>query len=349
MKKHIFIIMIILCLAVMAACTSDDNGKDILNPYFTGEVIEKYEKSCLLKVTDIGNGNFAIGDEVVVTTDISSCPDFEVGDYLTISFDGKVAESYPPQILKVYIISKSEKPQSNEASADDELTDVGGNTGIESTFTKQQYSSDNVNIRYWLYTPENPTNNMPLIVYLHGGSGKGDNLELITSVDGFPQYLLDGKLTPNAYVIIPQVSSEYKGWGDNKADVMKLISFVSEEYDINEDKISLTGHSMGGSGAWMLALAYPNTFSAVAPLSGSVKLTDANINKLKNIPVWAIVGAEDTIVDPQSSIDFIAELAAVNEKAKLTELEGADHFAVPNLSYLSNEFNLIEWLLSQTK
>ena len=40
MKKHIFIIMIILCLAVMAACTSDDNGKDILNPYFIGEVIE---------------------------------------------------------------------------------------------------------------------------------------------------------------------------------------------------------------------------------------------------------------------------------------------------------------------
>lgn len=348
MKKHIFIIMIILCLAVMAACTSDDNGKDILNPYFTGEVIEKYEKSCLLKVTDIGNGNFVIGDEVVVTTDISSCPDFEVGDYLTISFDGKVAESYPPQILKVYIISKAEKPKSNEASPEDESTN-GSNSDIESTFTKQRCSLDNANIQYWLYTPENPTDNMPLIVYLHGGSGKGDDLELITAVDGFPQYLRDGKLSPSAYVIIPQVSSAYKGWGENKADVMKLIAFVTEEYKIDEKCISLTGHSMGGSGAWMLALAYPNTFSAVAPLSGSVKLTDANINKLKNMSVWAIVGSDDTIVDPQSSVDFIAELAKVNENAKLTELSDADHFEVPSLSYLSNEFDLIEWLLAQTK
>lgn len=216
---------------------------------------------------------------------------------------------------------------------------------IVSAFTKQQHET----IKYWLYTPENPKENMPLIVYLHGGSGKGDDLELITAADGFPQYLRDGKLSPSAYVIIPQLSSDYKGWVDVKADLMKLISFVKSEYKIDEKKISLTGHSMGGSGAWMLALAYPNTFSAVAPLSGSVKLTDANINKLKNMPVWAIVGLEDTIVDPQSSIDFIAELTKVNKAAKLTELDGADHFEVPNLSYLSNEFDLIEWLLAQTK
>ena len=118
---------------------------------------------------------------------------------------------------------------------------------------------------------------------------------------------------------------------------------------INEKQISLTGHSMGGTGAWMLALAYPNTFSAVAPLSGSVTLSDININKLKNMPVWAVVGTQDTIVEPQSSIDFINKLAEVNDKAKLTELNGADHFAVPSMTYLSKEFNVVEWLISNTK
>ena len=219
----------------------------------------------------------------------------------------------------------------------------------QSKFEKKQYTDNGATINYWLYTPENATENMPLIVYLHGGSGKGDDLELITSVDGFPQYLRDGKIAPNAYVLIPQVSSSFRGWGEIKTEIMKLITFVTNECKTDENRISLTGHSMGGTGVWMFALAYPNAFSAVAPLSGSVTLTDANVQKLKNVPVWAMVGTDDTIVDPQSSINFIAELSKVNDKAKLTELDGADHFEVPNTSYLSSEFDLIGWLVQQSK
>ena len=221
----------------------------------------------------------------------------------------------------------------------------GRKAGLE----KQQYSEGETLLNYWLYTPENAVSNMPLIVYLHGGSGKGDNLELITSVDGFPQYLQDGRLTPEAYVIIPQVSSSYKGWGDVKADVIQLISAVAAEYNIDPNRISLTGHSMGGTGAWMLALAYPNTFSALAPLSGSVTLSDTNLHKLEDMPIWAVVGTADTIVNPESSMNFIAELEKSNPNAKITALAGVDHFTVPGATYLSSEFDLISWLISQVK
>ena len=190
---------------------------------------------------------------------------------------------------------------------------------------------------------------MPLIVYLHGGSGKGDDLELITAVDGFPQYLRDGRISPDAYVIIPQVPSSYRGWGEMKGCVMELISAVAEEYKIDENRISLTGHSMGGTGVWMLALAYPDVFSAVAPLSGSVTLSDANLKKLSSLPILAVVGSEDTVVDPQSSKDFIAKLSLVNTNASIIELDGADHFEVPSLSFLSSNFDLIGWLISQSK
>ena len=91
---------------MLVACNSNDEGSDILNPYFTGKVIEIYEKGCLLEVNDIGNGNFAVGDKVQVNTDILSCPEYTVGDFLRISFDGKVAQSYPPQITKVFMVSK---------------------------------------------------------------------------------------------------------------------------------------------------------------------------------------------------------------------------------------------------
>ena len=109
MKKLLATTFIIMCLLTLIACNSNEEGQDILNPYFTGKVIEIQENRCLVEVTDTGNGNFTIDDKVVVNTDIKDCPQFDIGDYLTISFDGKVALSYPPQVLRVFKISKVSK------------------------------------------------------------------------------------------------------------------------------------------------------------------------------------------------------------------------------------------------
>ena len=219
----------------------------------------------------------------------------------------------------------------------------------EARFEKKRYARDGTTLNYWLYTPANATENMPLVLYLHGGSGKGSDLEAITAVDGFPQYLRDARVALNAYVLIPQMPAACKGWAEMKSGVMKLLSFVRNEYGIDAERISLTGHSMGGTGAWALALAYPNTFYAVAPLSGSVSLTAMNLEKLRGMAVWAIVGAEDTVVDPQASIDFITALCATNANAKLSVLSGADHFAVPGRVFLADEIDLIAWLVTSAK
>ena len=95
----------------MLACNSGDNAAsddewDMTKPYFIGKVIEVYEKSCLVEVTDTGNGHFWIGEQVKVHTNIPSCPEYAVGDFLRISFDGKVASSIPPQVTNVFLVSK---------------------------------------------------------------------------------------------------------------------------------------------------------------------------------------------------------------------------------------------------
>ena len=115
MKKCLALLLTLVCLFSLVACQNGSNegnkgneGNDILNPYFTGKVVEVYEGGCLLEVTDKGNWNFSIGDKVEVHTDIENCPEYSTDDYLTISFDGIVAESYPPQIMGVTIVSKAE-------------------------------------------------------------------------------------------------------------------------------------------------------------------------------------------------------------------------------------------------
>ncbi len=201
-------------------------------------------------------------------------------------------------------------------------------------------------LRYWLYTPSNPTEQMPLIVYLHGGSGKGDNLNLITDADGFPQYLQTGRLgNVRAYVIIPQLPSSQKGWANAAETVYNLIQYTLETYRLDSGNISLTGHSMGGTGTWNLACTYPKLFARIAPLSGSIRKTSAAIEQLKNIPIRAFVGSADTTVPPESSKEMIAALRAEGGDAEITVFDGADHFSVPGLTYLDQNIGLIDWLI----
>lgn len=204
-------------------------------------------------------------------------------------------------------------------------------------------------MNYWLFTPQNATSNMPLIIYLHGGSGKGDDINILTE-NGFCKWVSEGKFDDvPAYIIFPQVSSSYRGWANVKNNLKLLIDAVVKKYSINTNKISLTGHSMGGTGTFSIASFYPRLFSAIAPMSGSIETTDTTVNTLSNIPVWAFVGDEDKIVDPQSSIDYISALQQIGADAKITIFEGADHFIIPELAYLDDEIDIIGWLISQRK
>lgn len=111
MKKTAVLLCALLCLSIFCACQAQEETPefDILNPYFTGKVIEITDNGCLMEVTDMGNTGFAVGEKLIVNTAISGCPEYSVGDHLTISFDGRVALSYPGQILNVFLVSKAEE------------------------------------------------------------------------------------------------------------------------------------------------------------------------------------------------------------------------------------------------
>ena len=103
MKKRIAVLFILLEILWLTAC---GGGKEVLQPHFTGEVIEVYEYGCLMMVLDKGNSSLPEGDLVSVSTNISNCPIYERGDLLKVTFDGTVAESYPLSIHKVYSLYK---------------------------------------------------------------------------------------------------------------------------------------------------------------------------------------------------------------------------------------------------
>ena len=120
----------------------------------------------------------------------------------------------------------------------------------------------------WLHVPasyvEGSPRKYPLVVLLHGyGSTPErimaaflgtDSLAPVSKVDGFV-------LAPSAHG-----DAFYRGPGET--EVMDAIDWALRTYPIDPERVSIAGHSMGGTGAAHLAFRYPDRFSAVAALAG---------------------------------------------------------------------------------
>src|SRR5690606_24936582 len=104
----------------------------------------------------------------------------------------------------------------------------------------------------------------PAVLALHGynGSPQGVLQAFIDSKSRAARTGLDG------FVIAPEAHGNafYRGPGEYEA--LAVLELVRDLYPLAPDRISVTGVSMGGTGAAQLGLRYSDTFSAAAPLCG---------------------------------------------------------------------------------
>ncbi len=290
---------------------------------------------------------------------IVSAPALQVGKKLTVLTNAEQTNSRQiSEIIQFFPISQSRKTEKqvqpvNHAKQAQQVNHTAATSTAETVSNAYGMMTATPatgnTLGYWLYTPNNVGDEaLPLIVYLHGGSGKGSDLTLITQADGFPKYVQEGKLGDiRAYVLIPQCPSNKNGWQSISEQVFALIDSVCSNPSINGGHVILTGHSMGGTGTWTLATLAPERFSCIVPMSGSVQLVQKNQDALSELPIWVFVAENDKIVDPSSSTDFVSALNAVNPKAKYTCFENAGHRDVPALAWLNEDLGLLDWMLSQ--
>lgn len=186
---------------------------------------------------------------------------------------------------------------------------------------------------YLVYYPDgykdNPTKKYPLLMFLHGRSIQGNNLEMVKSYGVIYEILRGLKI--DFVVIAPQCQS---GWNNDK--LIEVLDHAEKTYRIDKKKVYLTGMSMGGYGAWHLAGAYPDRFAACAPVAGGGNLSDAK--NLKNLPLWVFHGVKDVPVPVEESRKMVKAIRAEgNKKVEYTERKDWDHgdavhtFAMPEL------------------
>ena len=143
-----------------------------------------------------------------------------------------------------------------------------------------QSSVDGTEMGARLYVPTNLDaaidGPVALFIHLHGGGGKGnlqptivDQLEerrwIGISPDGREWGLAALGCpwgTSAAYVDNPDPNV-----GPGEQDIFDAIAWAVENYDIDLDRIYLTGFSMGGRGTYAIGLKNPGFFAAIAAMS----------------------------------------------------------------------------------
>ncbi|MFT3795905.1 prolyl oligopeptidase family serine peptidase [Flavobacterium sp.] len=195
---------------------------------------------------------------------------------------------------------------------------------------------------YLLSVPQKTKEKKPLIVFLHGSGEKGTDTEKL-KIHGPLKYIQNHKL--DAYILAPQCP-ENDYW--NAEALYQLILKIQKENDIDPNRIYLTGLSMGGWGAWNLAIAHPDMFAALVPICGFVDRVPMIENcKLAAIPTHIFHGLLDDVV----SVDYATAIykkikACPNAKIELTIFDDANHDA---WTRVYDHPEIYQWMLGQTK
>lgn len=212
--------------------------------------------------------------------------------------------------------------------------------GQESRDSFSATIAKDVSANYLVVRPADfdPSQEYPLLIFLHGRGESGDDLDKVKIHGPFKKV---AELKLPFIIVAPQTPLD-EPWDVDMLSA--LVDCVLAELPIDRHRVYLTGLSLGGSGTWDLALRRPEVFAAIAPICGRSKPSQAA--RIKDLPVWAFHGAKDQTVDPSESMEMVNALYAVGNNARLTIYPEANH---DSWTKTYNNPQLYEWLLSHRK
>jgi len=110
----------------------------------------------------------------------------------------------------------------------------------------------------------------------------------------------------------------------SEKDAMYVLEMARMEFNIDDNRIYLMGHSLGGGGALHMGEKYSTIWAAVAGLApAAFGFQWSADQKLKNVPLLIIVGDKDTLVT--GSQQLVDQLTGLNFRVEYKSLPGLDH------------------------
>lgn len=196
---------------------------------------------------------------------------------------------------------------------------------------------------YWLYLPPGydaePRRRWPLLFFLHGSGERGDDLAAVKA-NGPPKFIESRPDLP-LIVVSPQAPAD-GAWDPHLLHA--LLARLQTTLNVDTDRVTATGLSMGGIGVWAWAIEYPDDLAAIAPVCGVGD--EDRMARIRHLPVWAFHGETDAVVPFELERRAIAALREAGGQPRFTTYPGVGHDAwTPAYA----EPGLFDWLLAQRR
>jgi predicted peptidase len=179
--------------------------------------------------------------------------------------------------------------------------------------------SDKLTMFYATFTPKVKKDKAPLIIWLHGGGEGGTDPTVPLLGNKAANYAAEGiqSIFEGAYVLSPQCPGAWmhntQGVGTQGKDndiynegLMALIKdYVKANPGIDASRIYVGGCSNGGYMALKLIFLYPDYFAAgyISALAyKSEYISDSDIQKIKNVPIWFVHSKDDKTTVPDLTV-----------------------------------------------
>jgi len=207
---------------------------------------------------------------------------------------------------------------------------------------------------------------LPYCVFVSSKVSRDKKNPLIVSLHGLgigPGFMCRGKALDLAedggYILVAPMGYEVGGWygspviaGRGRAgeppvppppanlaelsekDVLNVLAMTKKEFNVDETRTFLMGHSMGGAGALFLGSKHATEWAAIAAMApAAFRMNDnrsAILQTIKDagVPVIVTQGDADTLVPATNTRLWIDTMRELKLDFEYKEIQGADHGTV---------------------
>jgi glyoxylase-like metal-dependent hydrolase (beta-lactamase superfamily II)/predicted esterase len=179
------------------------------------------------------------------------------------------------------------------------------NSRIKNKFIEKVITSEEPRLACRLFEPDvKKGEKYPLVVYLHGMGERGSDTMLVLKNSGAIDFVRpEWQAKHPCYIFAPQCPEDTV-WTSEEitALLVKAVAELTAQYPIDDNRVYITGLSMGGMGTWNLIAKYPHLFTAAMPICGAG--IPGEILNARTLPVWAFHAADDPTVPVSAHLGF---------------------------------------------
>src|SRR5262245_6930400 len=202
---------------------------------------------------------------------------------------------------------------------------------------------------YWVSLPfeYHPDHSYPLIIALHGERG-GPLQELQGFWGGTEDRV--GQAQRHGYLVVaPEYigKSDLKGYDYNASShqaVLDALRDARHRFNVDSDRVFLSGHGMGGDAAWDIGLSHPHLFAGVIPINGAIdRHAKYYLDNGRHLPLYLVAGELDLDLLTRNGNPL---MSMMQQKYDLIYAEYAGAGPEP---FYSEVHSLFDWMSRQSR